>query len=201
MRTLAIDTATSALSIGLWQDDMALAFVHQSIGRGHAERLVPAIATLPNGGWADRIVVGVGPGSFTGIRVGIAAARALALAWRAELVGLSTLSLVAAAAEGHDDGTPVVALVNGGHGEAFAQVHSTDPVAPAGPVAAVPFADLADWVGERAALGPTTLIEHLPNLRPADPDVARLPRVAPLAHLPVVASYGRGPDARPAPPR
>ncbi len=195
MRVLAFDTATPALTLGVWEDGALTARTHEVIGRGHAERLVPALAGLPHGGRADRIVVGVGPGSFTGIRVGLAAARALALAWGAEMAGLSTLALVAAAAESRDG--EVVALVNGGHGAAFAQAFAADPLSPLGAGLAVPFAGLADWVGGRPAFGPAALSGHLPDLRPTDPDIARLPRAAALATLPVAALYGRGPDARP----
>ena len=56
------------------------------------------IAALPGKGRAERIVVSLGPGSFTGIRVGIAAARGLALAWQAEIFGYPTMALIAAQA-------------------------------------------------------------------------------------------------------
>ena len=81
-RVLAIDTATVACSVALFEDNALIASDYGEIGRGHAERLIPAIALLPDRGKADRILVNCGPGSFTGVRVGISAARALALAWR-----------------------------------------------------------------------------------------------------------------------
>ena len=195
MRTLVIDTATPALSVALWEDGSLLARIHEVIGRGHAERLVPALATLPDGGRAERVVAGVGPGSFTGTRVGLAVARALGLAWGAPVVGLSTLALVAAA---HDGVGPVVALVNGGHGEAFAQVFETDPLRPASDLEAVPFQRLSAWVGDRAVVGAEALAAHLPHLTMADPDAARFDRVTALATLPPRVLYGRGPDAVPA---
>jgi tRNA threonylcarbamoyl adenosine modification protein YeaZ len=91
------------------------------LGRGHAEMLVPMIAALPGKGRAERIVVSLGPGSFTGLRVGLAAARALALVWGAELLGYPTLTLVAAMARAARGDQPVDVAMNGGHGEWFVQ--------------------------------------------------------------------------------
>ena len=98
MRTLVIDSATEACSVALFEDGALLAGACEVIGRGHAERLVPMIAELPDKGRAERIVVSLGPGSFTGVRIGLAAARALGLAWQAEVLGYPTLALVAAMA-------------------------------------------------------------------------------------------------------
>ncbi len=85
--------------------------LHRPLAAGHAEALVPAIAALM-AGTADRpqrIIVEIGPGSFTGLRVGIAAARALGLAWSAPVAGVRSTLLVAAAA--HLAGTRGEALV------------------------------------------------------------------------------------------
>ena len=195
MRTLVLDTATPALSVALWEDGTLLVRIHDVIGRGHAERLVPALATLPDGGRAERVVAGVGPGSFTGTRVGLAVARALGLAWGVPVAGLSTLALVAAA---HEGAGPVVALVNGGHSEAFGQAFEANPLRPSGGVEAVPFDRLSQWVGARAAVGAQALAAHLPRLTVADPDAGRFDRIAALATLPPRVLYGRGPDATPA---
>uniref|UniRef100_UPI00359301A6 tRNA (adenosine(37)-N6)-threonylcarbamoyltransferase complex dimerization subunit type 1 TsaB n=1 Tax=Blastomonas sp. TaxID=1909299 RepID=UPI00359301A6 len=80
---LVIDAATEACSVALFERDALIASDHAVLGRGHAERLIPMIAALPERGRADTILVNCGPGSFTGVRVGLAAARALALAWGA----------------------------------------------------------------------------------------------------------------------
>uniref|UniRef100_UPI0026014F6C tRNA (adenosine(37)-N6)-threonylcarbamoyltransferase complex dimerization subunit type 1 TsaB n=1 Tax=uncultured Sphingomonas sp. TaxID=158754 RepID=UPI0026014F6C len=119
--TLVIDTATAACSVGLIDGDRVVARGHEVVGRGHAERLVPMIAALPDGGRAERVLVDVGPGSFTGIRVGIAAARALAFGWGAELSGYGAPSLVAVAALPGDDDRPLAVVMEGGHGEVFMQ--------------------------------------------------------------------------------
>ncbi|HZV57482.1 MAG TPA: tRNA (adenosine(37)-N6)-threonylcarbamoyltransferase complex dimerization subunit type 1 TsaB, partial [Sphingobium sp.] len=86
-RQLVIDCATPALSIALFAGEDLLGAHHAELGRGHAEALLPAIAALPGGGRADAILVDTGPGSFTGVRVGIAAATALGFAWGAPVRG------------------------------------------------------------------------------------------------------------------
>jgi tRNA threonylcarbamoyl adenosine modification protein YeaZ len=115
---LAFDTSTAACTAALFDGSGAcVARKDELIGRGHSERLVPMIAELMDGRSADRIIVGVGPGSFTGIRVGIAAAHGLAIGWGAELAGMSSLALLAAGI----DQTEVAVATIGGHGELFVQ--------------------------------------------------------------------------------
>ena len=121
MRTLAIDCATEACSVALFEDDALLAGDFRVLGRGHAEQLVPMIAALPEKGRAGRILVALGPGSFTGVRVGVAAARALGLAWQAEVLGYPTLALVAAMARAECGAKPLAVVMTGGHGEWFVQ--------------------------------------------------------------------------------
>jgi tRNA threonylcarbamoyl adenosine modification protein YeaZ len=113
---LAFDTSSSACTAALFDGSGAcVAKADEQIGRGHAERLVPMIAELMGGSSAERILVGVGPGSFTGIRVAIAAAHGLAIGWGAEIVGMSSLALLAAG------NGAVGAAIQGGHGELFVQ--------------------------------------------------------------------------------
>lgn len=118
MRTLAIETATEACSVAVLEDGEVIAFDHRELGRGHAERLVPMIAALPDKGRADRILVSLGPGSFTGVRIGIATARALGFAWGVEVLGYPTLALIAAQTDELPDRSVTVCM-NGGHGEWF----------------------------------------------------------------------------------
>ncbi len=115
---LAFDTSSSACTAALFDGSgTCIARGDELIGRGHAERLVPMIAELLEGRSATRVLVGVGPGSFTGIRVAIAAAHGLAIGWNAELAGMSSLALIAAGADGGDLAVAVI----GGHGELFVQ--------------------------------------------------------------------------------
>src|SRR3954454_22767667 len=116
---LAFDTSSAACTAALFDDGGAcLARRDEQIGRGDSERLGPMLAELLDGRTATRILAGVGPGSFTGIRVGIAAAHGLAIGWSAELVGMSSLALLAAGAAQEGQ---VAAAVLGGHGELFVQ--------------------------------------------------------------------------------
>ncbi|MEL7197544.1 MAG: tRNA (adenosine(37)-N6)-threonylcarbamoyltransferase complex dimerization subunit type 1 TsaB [Pseudomonadota bacterium] len=120
MRVLAIETASEACSVALFEGSDCIAHDHQVLGRGHAEALVPMIAALPDKGRADRILVSLGPGSFTGVRIGIAAARALGFAWGAEVLGYPTLALVAMHGK-QPEPSAVTVCMHGGHGEWFVQ--------------------------------------------------------------------------------
>ncbi|MFM9853696.1 MAG: tRNA (adenosine(37)-N6)-threonylcarbamoyltransferase complex dimerization subunit type 1 TsaB [Sphingomonadaceae bacterium] len=124
MLTLAIETAGAACSLALFDGTDLIAERHEVVGRGHAERLIPWIADFPDGGRADRIIIGCGPGSFTGVRIGVAAARALGLGWGIPVIGVSSLALIAARC---DEASFSVA-VEGGHGEVFIQNFSRSPL-------------------------------------------------------------------------
>jgi tRNA threonylcarbamoyl adenosine modification protein YeaZ len=201
-RTLVIETATAACSVALIERGAVIAAVHEVVGRGHAERLVPMIAELPDGGRAPRILVDCGPGSFTGVRVGIAAARGLALGWGAEAFGYSSLAIVAAAGFAQNPAWSSLAVVlEGGHGEVFMQAFDAQ-LAPLSALASLkPEAALAALAG-RPAIG--NGVRFLTPLDPAASLTEALPRAAdavllpaPLAALPPRPIYGRAPDAKP----
>lgn len=121
--TLVIATGHD-LSLALLHDGALVASHHAGMVKGHAEALVPAIATLmaPFGGPAhrcERIVVETGPGSFTGLRVGLAAARALALAWGATLVGVRSTQLVAADVRGQGASGPLLVALSAPRGQVW----------------------------------------------------------------------------------
>jgi tRNA threonylcarbamoyladenosine biosynthesis protein TsaB len=199
MRLLVIDSATEACSVALFEGGELLSGEWLELGRGHAERLVPMIAALPDRGRAARIMVNLGPGSFTGIRVGLAAARALGLAWGAAVGGYASLDLVAAMARAAHPDSAIDVVMSGGHGEWFFQ-----PFDPSG-AALAPLASLPpEAVRERTrapivagsqapALAAGTAAVALP-LRPDARAFGLLDRgqwrddISPI--------YGRAPDAR-----
>jgi tRNA threonylcarbamoyl adenosine modification protein YeaZ len=200
---LVIDTATQALSVALFDDETLVARHHEIAGRGHAERLLPAIAALPNGGKADRIAVDVGPGSFTGVRIGVAAARALAFAWSVPVSGYSAMTLVAAGAKRETDRfmRQIAVAITGGHGELFWQIFDADSLAPVDALQSVPIALLADRVTIPVihGSGAAALVEArgygTATLR--HPDSADFPALPGHAALPARPLYGRGADAKP----
>ena len=126
-RVLALDTATTACSVALFEDGKLIARDFQEIGRGHAEKLVPMIDSLPDKGFCNEILVNCGPGSFTGARIGISAAKALALAWGTHLRGYQCLQLIARQMiKIAKPNQPIFVAMLAGHGEYFVQNFDAD---------------------------------------------------------------------------
>jgi tRNA threonylcarbamoyladenosine biosynthesis protein TsaB len=218
VRILAIDTALSACSVCVYDEGAAEPLVSEvvSMERGHAERLVPLLQKLLkaiDGGLSsvNKVAVSVGPGSFTGLRVGLSAARAIGVATGLPVVGVSTLSAYAAPHIIGGTTLSIASLIDARHGNAYCQFVSAsghpliepdrmalEDIARAlgsggvkviGPGAALltPYADL---------LGPQVFIEPSPDA----PDivwVARLGLAADVALSPPEPLYLRGADAKP----
>lgn len=196
---LSISTATAACSAALLDGDAIIAERHEIVGRGHAEFLIPMIQSLPNCGRADGIWVDCGPGSFTGTRVGLAAARALAIAWQVPVTGFSSLPLIATNALGQAD-TVATALL-AGHGEFFVQEFSLAPFSSIGIVQSLRPEAAAAVVRSALVLGSGagTLVETRGHGSPREimaraADARKLPDV--MRQLPPRAIYVRAPDAK-----
>jgi len=218
MRVLAIDTALAACSAAVLDTANGGILASDSLPmlRGHAEALVPLVARIMKAARLlfqdlDRIVVTTGPGSFTGVRVGLAAGRGFALAAKVPVVGVSTLSAYAAPYLGADAVSPVVAAIDARHGQIYLQVFG-----PAGQTLIAPrLAPLREAV--RAASDVAARIVGsaaqavagaLPGTAPPPatvdardaPDiawVAQIGAVVPEAAAPPRPQYLRAPDAQP----
>jgi tRNA threonylcarbamoyladenosine biosynthesis protein TsaB len=131
MLILAIDTALDACAAAILDTGTSklIAQESQAMKRGHAEALMPLIgrvmrkAALPFVA-LDRIAVTSGPGSFTGLRVGLSAARGLALAAGKPAVGLTTLSAYAAPLISESGDAPVISAIDARHDQVYFQVVS-----------------------------------------------------------------------------
>lgn len=197
---LAFDTSSAACTAALFDGPGGcIARRDEVIGRGHAERLVPMIAELLERRRPSQILVGVGPGSFTGIRVALAAAHGLAIGWGAKLAGFSSLALLAMGAESEP---AVAAAVLGGHGELFVQEFETRTLQPLsklrnlvpGEAAGVTKAELVVGSAARQLVEARGWGEAL-EAWPVAANVLKLPQA--LRNLPARPVYARDPDARP----
>ena len=203
LRILVIETATAACSVALIEQGAVIAQAHDLVGRGHAERLIPMIASLPGGGRAPHILVDCGPGSFTGIRVGVAAARGLALGWGASVTGYSSLAVLAAAAFAREDvHGPLAVLLEGGHGEVFMQTFHAPPLTAAAALVSLTPAEARHRLDGMHAVGDGLRWLHFDDPRnaprgalPDAADAALLP--SDFTALPPTPIYGRAPDAKP----
>lgn len=218
MRVLAIDTALAACSAAVLDTVYGGVIAGESLPmtRGHAEALMPLVQrvmgeanlTFPD---IDRVAVTTGPGSFTGLRVGIAAARGIALAAGKPIVGLSTLAAYAAPHMAADDRFAVVAAIDARHANVYLQVFSpggrtlTEPrLATLREAALAAAAAPSCIVGSAAAAVAAAMSED--DVAPvtvdasAAPDigwVARMGAVVPESQSPPKPQYLRAPDAQP----
>jgi tRNA threonylcarbamoyladenosine biosynthesis protein TsaB len=218
MRVLAIDTALGACSAAVLDTRHVAVIASETLPmvRGHAEAVMPLIARVMDQAGIefaslDRIAVTTGPGSFTGLRVGISAARGIALAAGKPAVGLSTLAGFAAPHIAEDDSSAVVVAIDARHEHVYLQVFGpggktvvAPRIAPLKEAMRAATASPARIVGSGAelivALWPTTepppvLVEQL-----GAPDIgwiARLGAAAAEGQAPPKPLYLRAPDAQP----
>ena len=159
MRILALDTATAACSVALWRDGRILARRQAMMARGQSEAVMPMVAEVlaeAGRGFADLdlLAVTVGPGAFTGLRIGLAAARGMALAARLPCHGVTTLEAVAEGLAGDaPTGTAVLVALDAKRADVYAQAFS-DSLVPLGP----PRALLPDKLAELVPAGPVIVV-------------------------------------------
>ena len=161
---LALETATAACSAALCAADGSVVAERVSLdGPAHSQRLLPFVHEVlaeAGAGWpdVDTIAVGLGPGAFTGLRIGIATARALAQAdGSVRSAGVPTLTSLALALAGPREapqpaGRRLIPLIDGRRREVFAATYEADGaggVARGGGVSVVPAAALAEWLREQ----------------------------------------------------
>ena len=190
MRLLVIDTALGACTAAVFEDERAVAVRFEPMVKGHQERLgglVRDVMAEAGGGFEslDRIGVTVGPGSFTGLRIGLAFAQGLGAALDRPVVGISTLDALAASL-GSPDG-PVAALIDARRGQVYARLFADG--APQGEAEAMALEQAAERI---AALGPavalvgngaTVLAAAFPDLKMSRTDERAAPAPEALARL------------------
>lgn len=217
MRVLAIDTALAACAAAVLDTDHGIvASETLPMVRGHAESLIPLIARVMKRSDTifrnlGRIAVTTGPGSFTGVRVGLAAARGFGVATGVPVVGVSTLSVYAAPYLAGNDKSPVVAAIDARHGHVFLQVFGPGGHTIVSPrlarlseaIAAASSAP-ACLVGSAAQAVADGLAKNAAPPRAVDPReapdivwVAQIGAVTPQAQSLPHPQYLRAPDAQP----
>ncbi|MFA7430306.1 MAG: tRNA (adenosine(37)-N6)-threonylcarbamoyltransferase complex dimerization subunit type 1 TsaB [Rhodospirillaceae bacterium] len=209
MRVLAFDTAAGGCAACLWEDGVVLARAGGAMVHGQAEALVPLLQDLLAGagvGWddLDRIVVTVGPGSFTGLRIGLATARGLAVATGLPVVGVTTLEAYAHGIR-QAEGT-ILAAVDTRRDDVYVQAFAAPSMTPLSEPQALPPEAVPAWLASLGSADPVVVVGDGPALdaawqRPleaAPPDVAVVAALGAAAPMPEgVPSplYIRPPDA------
>ncbi|WP_375306508.1 tRNA (adenosine(37)-N6)-threonylcarbamoyltransferase complex dimerization subunit type 1 TsaB [Bradyrhizobium sp. A11] len=219
MLILAIDTALDACSVAVLDTEAAELLAQEQLlmKRGHAEALMPMIARVMQSANVtftalDRIAVTVGPGSFTGLRVGISAARGLALAAARPAIGLTTLSAYAAAVVGQSKSAPVISAIDARHDHVYFQIVAGDGSQLVRPrIAAIDEAIAASQFGAPHLVGNAAniLAERWPKdgEQPVAVDTQAAPDIGWVSWLGAAADpatnparpfYLKAPDAKPA---
>ncbi len=188
MLLLAIDTALDACAAGILDTATGQLIAHESqpMKRGHAEALMPLLArVMQQSGVAfaelDRIAVTTGPGSFTGLRVGLSAGRGIGLAAGKPVVGVTTLTAYAAPVVTRNGDAPVIAAIDARHDHVYVQAVSGNGTALLRPCV-IPI----DEAIEAARFGAPHLVGNAANLL-----ASRWPADAPQ---PIVVDEQAAPD-------
>jgi tRNA threonylcarbamoyladenosine biosynthesis protein TsaB len=218
MRVLAIDTALEACSAAVLDTERGGILASESIAmlRGHAEALLPLVSrVMTEAGMEftalDRVAVTVGPGSFTGLRVGVSAARGIAVAAGKPAVGLTTLAALAAPYIAIDDMTPLVAAIDARNDQVYMQMFGAAGRSLIQPRVASLRDAVRDAANARARLvgsAAAMMAAAWPASVQPPPvvDAARAPIIDWVAHLGAAAAqalslpkplYLRAPDAQP----
>lgn len=194
MMLLAVDTSTTSCSVALFSGERLLAEETYAAGTTHSRHLMSIIHRILGGcrcdsGSIDAIAVTRGPGTFTGLRIGISTVKGLALATQASVVGISSLAALAFPFALHD--RPVVAMIDARRGEVYYARYrryaggagETAVTASVGPpeAAAADVPEDAVLVGSGAVLYRRVFADRCPNVRFADP----------IQHVIRAASVGR----------
>jgi len=157
VKILAVDTALGACSVALLEGEQTLAYIFEAMDRGHAERLAPMVDEAMRAAGVEfsaltRLAVTVGPGTFTGQRVGLAFMRGLRLALKIPLVGTTTLEIIAAQAAAETGLSKTAAIHDARRDEAYLLLKEGADVV-LQPVV-LPFAQAVECIG---AFGPCAL--------------------------------------------
>jgi tRNA threonylcarbamoyladenosine biosynthesis protein TsaB len=198
MRVLALDTALGATSVAVYDGvtGRVLAEASEPMARGHAEALLPMVERVlrqANLGFSlvDRYAATIGPGSFTGIRIGIAAARAFALAHCKPVVGVSTLAAFAAPVLFGGEKRAVAAAVDARHGMIFYQFTGADGRVMVGP-GLFSLADAARKIGAAPVICTGDAAELLARaVKEQNPDWRISPDTARAAAAPAIGWVAR----------
>ena len=186
---LVIDTAGPVCAVGLFDGTTAVAEASENIGRGHAERLMPMVeAVVADAAWRDvsAVVVTRGPGAFTGLRVGLSAARGFGLALGVPVYGVSVLD---ALAYDRGAGQPFTLALKAGRGEVWCGTYDRTR-SPVG----------APWSALETDVKPPAGFETIVAAPNGSATLASIVTVAldqPMPGAPPSALYLRAPDAKP----
>ena len=213
MKILAVDTALGACSAALLDGDTVLAHRFEPMDRGHAERLAPMVEevmteTKLSFAALDRLAVTTGPGTFTGQRVGLAFARGLRVALQKPLIGITTLSAMAAQAMAETGCKTAAAIHDARRGEVYLEIvgeHTAPPEVLVFNDALHRLESLREDFALAGTAAPATLVAfpHAQMSSVTQPDaiwVARLAAREPASDAAPKPLYLRAPDAKlPAP--